>query len=104
MQLVNKTFFAAALGGALILAGTASGQILRPNADNRSGSTFAFAGGTGNPDPVESGYNIDPSELYRVMNFSYPVSDVGGGNSATANLVTQSRWTELTSSNNRFSA
>jgi hypothetical protein len=93
-----------ALVGGMAVAGVADGQVLRPNADNRSGSTFAFAGGSGNPDPVESGYNIDPSEEFRVINFSYPVSDSGGGNSASANLVTQSRWTDYTSSNNRFSA
>ena len=93
---------ALALVGAL--ASSVNAQFLRPDADNRSGSTGAFVGGAGNPDPNDSGYNIDPSETFRVINLSFPVNDAGAGNSAIANLVTQSNWTEYTSNNNRFSA
>lgn len=105
MQLTrNATHWFAALASGLMMTTIASGQILRPDADNRSGSTNAFVGGAGNPEPIDSGYNIDPSENYRVINLSFPVSDSGGGNSAAANLVTQSRWTDYTSNNGRFSA
>ena len=102
MQFFNKKWFIG-VAAVAIVGSSASAQYLRPDADNRSGSTYAFAAGLGNPDPIESGYNIDPSEIHRVIDFSFPVNDSGGGNTATANLVTQSRWADLTSTNNRFS-
>lgn len=98
----RHALIALSLTGLVVAA--ANAQTLRPEADNRSGSTSAFVGGAGNPDPVDSGYNIDPSENFRVINFSYPANDSGGGNAAAANLVTQSNWTDYTASNNRFSA
>lgn len=76
---------------ALAITTAANAQTMRASCDNRQGTTFADVVDTS--DPTQSGYNIDPSQIYQNLNnFSYPVSQNVGTNLSAANLTVNSRF------------
>lgn len=87
---MNRSTLAVSLA-ALSLSSVAVAQTMRASCDNRQGTTFADV--VDSSDATQNGYNIDPSENFRMFNaLSYPSVQNAGANMSSANLLVNSRF------------